>query len=195
MIGNKTELAGFKKTFYVSTGIYLVVFIYVVCIFQYLKGLKKPPKESEPPPRAQKSLSVKSLFQNEISFFSDTFRILSRPRANNARFHIISLLVVYFVGASISMGLNSVQYLYLVKSASIRLSQVHYGYFKSLNTLARAVALLVVLPVLKYYELADYWFYLIGITSEFLNLIVFAVASEVKLLIWTGKKGFVAVRV
>jgi len=177
LIGNKTELAGFKKTFYVSTGIYLVVFIYVVCIFQYLKGLKKPPKESEPPPRAQKSLSVKSLFQNEISFFSDTFRILSRPRANNARFHIISLLVVYFVGAS------------------IRLSQVHYGYFKSLNTLARAVALLVVLPVLKYYELADYWFYLIGITSEFLNLIVFAVASEVKLLIWTGKKGFVAVRV
>ena len=192
LIGNKTELGGFKVTFYASTGIYLFVFVYVVCMFQYLKSVKKkrPCKQREEPEKKPEKqiFSVRSLFQNEISFFTDTFKILSKKRENNARFHINSLLVVYFVGASISMGLNSIQYLYLVKNASIRLSQIHYGYFKSFNTLARAVALLVVLPALKYYELADYWLYLIGITSEFLNLIVYSVASEVKQLIWAGKK-------
>jgi len=150
---------------------------------------KKEP-ESQIIPDGQKGDLLKSLFKNEISFFTDTFKILSKRRENNARFHINSLLVVYFVGASISMGLSSIQYLYLVKSPSIRLSQISYGYFKSFNTLARAIALLVILPALKYYKLADYWFYLIGITSEFLNLIAFSLASEVKLIIWAGKLNF-----
>lgn len=178
-----------------SFTLYTIVFVYVILMFRYLKHIKRELKKTQVSNSNQtqhqndrnKSSACKVLFKNEISFFTDTFNILFKQRENNARFHIISLLVIYFVGASISLGLSSIQYLYLVKNISIQLSQVNYGYFKALNTLMRAISLLVVLPVLKYYHLPDYWFYLIGITSEFLNLIVFSLASQYNYLIWLGK--------
>lgn len=198
LIGNKTELFGFKKTFIVSFSIYLFVFIYVLCMFRFLKQLKRQDQEEQVAEAKinndmQTSVNNKPcerLFKNEISFFKDTAKILFKKRENNARFHINSLLLVYFIGASVSLGLSSIQYLYLVKNESIKLSQINYGYFKAFNTLARAVSLLVVLPLLKFYSMPDYWFYLIGITSEFLNLIVFSLAASYSYLIWIGNPFF-----
>lgn len=196
LIGNKTELFGFKKTFIVSFSIYLFVFIYVLCMFRILKQLKDQQQVAEAKinndmpdiadTKQTACISCEKLFKNEISFFEDTAKILLKKRENNARFHINSLLLVYFIGASVSLGLSSIQYLYLVKNESIKLSQINYGYFKAFNTLARAVSLLVVLPLLKFYSMPDYWFYLIGITSEFLNLIVFSLAASYSYVIWIG---------
>lgn len=189
LIGNKTELYGFRLTFYVSFAMYSAVFLYVICMFKYLnhsKITKITVKRTNDHEEDGQNILKKStsIFKNEISFFTDTWHLLFKKRENNARFHIISLLLIYFVGASISLGLTSIQYLYLVKNSDIKLSQIDYGYFKAFNTLARAVSLLVVLPLLKFYSLPDYWFYLIGITSEFLNLIVYSVASSFSYLIW-----------
>ena len=193
LIGNKTELFGFKKTFIVSFSIYLFVFIYVLCMFRFCSKrfkLVSDQKEHEQEDTQTKKNSCQVLLKNEIAFFTDAFKILSKKREANARFHIISLLIVYFIGASVSLGLSSIQYLYLVKNGSVQMSQINYGYFKALNTLTRAVSLLVILPILKYYSVPDYWFYLIGITSELLNLIVFASASLFSSLIWIGKYYF-----
>jgi hypothetical protein len=196
-IGNKTELFGFKKTFIVSFSIYLFVFIYVLCMFRYLKWFKasqnnqmveqKIYDDIQAANRVQTfRVSCEAIFTNEISFFKDTAKLLLKKRENNARFHINSLLLVYFIGASVSLGLNPIQYLYLVKNKAIQLSQINYGFFKAFNTLTRAVSLLVILPLLKYYNMPDYWFYLIGITSEFLNLIAFILAASYSYLIWIG---------
>lgn len=87
------------------------------------------------------------------------------------------------------MGIMSLQYQYLIKRP-IHMSQVDYGYFKAANTACRAIALLVVLPLLKrLFHTPDYVLFLLGFTSEFLNLVVFSVAYFVKLVIWFGKSG------
>lgn len=172
---------------------YSGVFFYVICMFKYLNRFRmsvETKEENAQNTQKKTSATLRNIFKNEISFFTDTWKLLFKERENNGRFHIISLLFIYFVGASISLGLTSIQYLYLVKNNDIKLSQIDYGYFKAFNTLARAVSLLVVLPLLKFYSLPDYWFYLIGITSEFLNLIIYSVASTFSYLIWIGKKSY-----
>lgn len=128
-----------------------------------------------------------SCFKNQLKFLEETWQLLRKPRPNNARFIIISLLVLFFLGCSISMGIMANQYLYVIKKP-IQLSQVDYGYFKAYNTLCRALALLVVLPMLKkFLNAPDYLLFILGFTSEFLNLVFFSLAYFFKYFIWIGR--------
>ena len=177
LIGNKTNLSSFQRTFGISFLIYLVVLFYVLAMFRYLKCKKAN--------TCVETVIKKNLFVDELSFLSDSVKILFKKRSSNGRFQILALLGIYFAGASISMGLGGIQYLYLVKKP-IQLSQVDYGLFKALNVLTRTVALLIVLPMLKHVGVPDYYFYIIGLTSELLNLVIFALASSVNNIIWTA---------
>ena len=130
------------------------------------------------------------LMQNlkkQFYFIMEIWYLLSRKRLNNARFQLLSLLLLYFFGASISLGIVSLQYLYLIKKP-IALTQIDYGIFRALNTLFRAISLLIVLPLLKkHLKISDNKLYGLGLLSELLNLVVFAISSWYKYLIWTGK--------
>jgi hypothetical protein len=129
--------------------------------------------------------------KKQLYFLIEVWRLLSKKRGNNARFHILSLLALYFFGASISLGIVSLQYLYLIKRP-ISLTQVDYGLFKALNTLFRAISLLLVLPVLKnYFKVSDRLLYVMGLVSELLNLVFFAASSWYRYLIWIGIKNYV----
>ncbi len=68
------------------------------------------------------------------------------------------------------------------------MSQVEYGIFKALNTLFRAISLLVILPIAKhYYSVPDHALFYVGLLSELLNLVVFMVCPQVgKDFIWIG---------
>lgn len=123
--------------------------------------------------------------KNQLNFVNETWQILRKRRANNARFLLIALLILFFLGSSISMGIMSLQYLYIIKTISI--NQVEYGYFKALNTLFRALALLFLLPLFKRcFSAPDYILFILGFTSEFLNLVVFSLAHFFKYVIWLG---------
>lgn len=209
LIGNKLNLANFERVYIISFGIYAVVLLYTLVMFRYLKWRKArsqplnaglmslntsdylddevtPPTPSQVTVTPAASRSRLVFVKNQFRFVIDTWRLLSKPRPNNSRFLIISLLLLFFLGCSISMGIMSLQYLYLIKKP-IEMSQVDYGYFKALNTFCRAVALLVVLPLLKrLFKAPDYVLFLLGLTSEFLNLVVFSVAFFFKYIIWIG---------
>jgi len=129
---------------------------------------------------------VLKYLKKQLYFLIEVWRLLSKKRENNARFHILSLLALYFFGASISLGIVSLQYLYLIKKP-ISLTQVDYGLFKALNTLFRAISLLLVLPLLKnYFKVSDRLLYVMGLVSELLNLVFFAASSWYRYLIWIG---------
>lgn len=146
-------------------------------------------QESSPTPRAIVVIrmpSKKSFLKNQLAFLLETWQLLSKPRENNSRLIIVSLLIMFFFGCSLSMGILSLQYLYLVKKP-VELSQIGYGYFKAANTLCRAAALLIVLPILKrVFNTPDYFLFVLGFTSEFLNLVVFSLAYFYRYLIWLG---------
>jgi len=126
-------------------------------------------------------------FKKNFGFLNETWILLSKRRERNARFQINSLLILFFFGASISLGIVSLQYLYLVKKP-ISLLQTEYGIFKAMNTLFRAIALLIVLPILKsYFQMPDYVLFVLGLVSELLNLVVFFAASFYSKAIWFGK--------
>lgn len=132
------------------------------------------------------AMPSKSCMKNQFRFIHETWQLLSKPRPNNDRFLIVSLLIMFYLGCSLSMGIMSLQYLYLIKKP-IQLTQVDYGLFKALNTFCRALALLVVLPILKRaFKTPDYILFLLGFTSEFLNLVVFSLSYFFRYAIWLG---------
>lgn len=157
----------------------------------YLQDDEIQPKETS---RNEQVPEVSITNITEISFFKKQFRfifdirtLVTRPRPNNARFLILALLFMFFIGSSISMGIMSLQYQYVIKRP-IHMTQINYGYFKAANTACRAVALLIVLPVLKrFFNTPDYILFIIGFTSEFLNLVAFSLAYYFKFVIWFGK--------
>lgn len=125
-------------------------------------------------------------FKQEITFFKDTFKLLTKKRDNNARTLLHLLFGAYFVGSTVSMGISSIQYLYLVKKP-IYFTQTEYGLFKALNILFRTISLLIILPVLKHFNFPDYYLIIFSISSELLNLVFYSVASFLNYLIWFGK--------
>ena len=210
-------MLNFERVYVISFVIYVFVLVYVVIIFRILKHRKQkrclnsqaannntllsereklPTDES---PKAEttdetglsqtqplESTVSKNFFKNQLGFLVDTWKLLSKPRANDTRFIIISLLILFYLGYSLSMGLLSLQYLYLVKKP-IQLSQVNYGYFKAANTFFRALALLIVLPILKrVFKMPDYVLFVFGFTSEFLNLLVLSFSYFYRHIIWLG---------
>ena len=213
IIGNKTNLNNFKHAYIISFSIYVLVLVYIVVMFVHLKrkeavnsmsmfGILDEStanldvnsscpslnsnlvEQSQQVPEKDKKIQ---LFKKQFSFLSEIWQLLSRRRPNNARFHILSLLVLFFLGSSISLGIISLQYLYLIKKP-IYLTQITYGIFRALNTLFRAISLLVVLPVLKNcFNISDSVLYVLGLTSELLNLVVFAISSWYSYLIWLGE--------
>lgn len=128
--------------------------------------------------------TVGSFLKSQVRFVFEIWHLLAKKRENDARFLIWALLIMFFLGCSISMGIMSLQYLYLIKKP-IKLSQVDYGNFKALNTVCRALALLLVLPILKSFcRVPDYVMFVLGFTSEFANLVVFSLAYFFKYIIW-----------
>lgn len=199
LIGNKIEIDKFKRTYVISFAIYLFVFIYTILMFKFLD--KKKRDKNTLMSFSTSSLTIddkqdivyeepKSFLvnlKNQFKFLPEVWNLLVKKRQHNARFHIISLLVLFFFGSSISLGIVSLQYLYLIKKP-IALTQIDYGIYRALNTLFRAISLLIILPLLKhYFSTPDYLLFIIGLTSEFLNLIVFSVASVFKYAVWIGK--------
>ena len=158
--------------------------IYAICIFRFF--IKKRQNQTNEPLDMVRSIKYLANFKNEISFFKDTFKIVFKKRENNARFLLLLLLFIYFIGASVSMGLGSIQYLYLIKSP-IYFTQIEYGLFKAMNILTRTLALLVILPILKYFKVPDHYLFLFGLVSEFFNVVVYAIASKWSFIIWFGK--------
>lgn len=208
LIGNKLNLFNYKRVYIISFAMYLFVLIYVIVMFRYLKFRKQTMYNSlmslntgamlESGQASTNSSGIKidlivpqrkcspgDFLRNQTKFISETWQLLSKPREKNARVHINSLLILFFLGSSISMGIMSLQYLYVSKKP-ISLNQVDYGLYKALNTLCRAAALLIILPILKYFSAPDYVLFLLGLTSEFLNLVVFIVSHWVSSLIWFG---------
>jgi hypothetical protein len=200
LIGNRKDFDNFRKTYIVSFMLYLIVLFYIVLLFRYLKQRKnsivsyitklsdRTTSQSEENEVIVRSITKKRFnLRNKFNFLYDTWSLLSKPRENNARFYLNTLLVLYFFGASISMGIMSpLQYLYLSKEP-ISLTQTQYGHFKAFNTMFRAVALLIILPVTKYYfNISDYVLFILGLASELLNLVIFSIAPEFKSLIWLG---------
>ena len=213
IIGNKTILSNFKNAYIISFSLYITVLIYIVLMFEYLR--RKDLMENHSPMslvgieqqeavinnsldvsiNSQSSLIERKKFSSnfllnhlkkQLYFLVEVWHLLSKKRENNARFHILSLLALYFFGASISLGIVSLQYLYLIKKP-ISLTQVDYGLFKALNTLFRAISLLLVLPLLKrYFSVSDRHLYALGLISELLNLVVFAASSWYRYAIWIG---------
>jgi hypothetical protein len=199
VIGNKREVKKFRQAYILSLTLYFSVFIYILVLFRFLRHNKKEIVQTisggdqsdvfvvmhEPEERFEWRHLYD--FKRQFGFITETWRLLSQKREKNARFHLNSLLVLYFFGASISMGIMSpTQYLYLVKKP-IALTQIQYGLFKALNTFFRALSLLVVLPVSKYFFAAsDSVLFFMGLASELLNLVVFASASILPSIVWLG---------
>lgn len=157
---------------------------------EYLQNDEILPKEArnqEIPEVSITSVTELSFFKKQFRFIFDIWTLMTRPRPNNARFLILALLFMFFIGSSISMGIMSLQFQYVVKRP-IHMTQINYGYFKAANTACRAVALLIVLPVLKrFFNTPDYILFIIGFTSEFLNLVAFSLAYYFKFVIWFSK--------
>jgi hypothetical protein len=201
IIGNKREIKKFRQVYIISFTLYFAVFIYIIVLFRYLHQNKKTivqnlSEESDPNAvfivtSQDEKFKWKHLldFKRQFGFITETWELLSKPRDKNARFHLNSLLILYFFGASISMGIMSpTQYLYLIKKP-IALTQIQYGMFKALNTFFRAISLLVILPVGKYFfAVSDSVLFFAGLISELLNLVVFAAASASSGIIWLGKR-------
>ena len=198
LIGNKINLENFQRVYILSFSIYLFVLLYTILMFRLLKKPKKNTMNSESELEinqndeddleSERTLRQEKLncLKNQFKFVSETWQILRKPRLSNSRFLLNSLLLLFFLGSSISMGIMSVQYLYLIKPP-ISLTQIDYGYFKALNTLFRACALLIVLPFLKRFISApDFILFIMGFTSEFLNLVVFSLAHFFNYIIWLG---------
>jgi hypothetical protein len=209
-IGNKKNLKNFRNTYLVSFCIYFFVLIYVLAMFYFLnhkdenkKKVLSISKSSTPindsdwdepihinttTAATTKTVTLKTFLKQNFGFFSEIWYLVSKKRERNSRFHIISLFILYFVGTSVSMGImTNLQYLYLTKEP-IELSQKKYGLFKGLNTFARALSLLIVLPLFKRFtRMPDYFLYLIGLTSEMLNLVIFSISSYYEHIIWIGK--------
>jgi hypothetical protein len=199
IIGNKREIKKFRQTYIISFTLYFAVFIYIIVLFRYLHQNKKAIVQhiSEEADinevyvltTPDEKFKWKHLydFKRQFGFIGETWHLLSKRRDKNARFHLNSLLLLYFFGASISMGIMSpTQYLYLIKKP-IALTQIQYGIFKALNTFFRAVSLLVILPVSKYFfAVSDSVLFFAGLISELLNLVVFAAASASSSIIWLG---------
>ncbi|CAF0843314.1 unnamed protein product [Brachionus calyciflorus] len=200
LIGNRRELYKFQQTYIISFSLYLIVFIYTIIIFKYIK--RKSPDEV-PKIENNENLDVDVLktdmvhvvepkiglfkkIKNQFKFLGEAWVLLSKKRDKNARFLIISILILFYFGCSISLGIISLQYLYLIKKP-ISLTQIQYGLYKALSTCCRAVSLLVILPILKrFFKLPDYFLLVIGLTSEFLNLVVFSLASRFTWIVWLG---------
>lgn len=203
-------MINFERVYVISFVIYVLVLVYVVIIFRILKHRKQKrclisqaannallssERESPKAETTETGLSQtqplestvsKNFFKNQLGFLVDTWKLLSKPRANDTRFIIISLLILFYLGYSLSMGILSLQYLYLVKKP-IQLSQVDYGYFKAANTFFRTFALLIVLPILKrVFKMPDYVLFVFGFTSEFLNLLVLSFSYFYRHIIWLG---------
>lgn len=215
IIGNKRNLSNFKNAYIISFSIYVFVLVYTIVMFQYLKrkqssnsntlSLSNPVFESVSEyTNSQRSLISSSeaeinfkppttikqkVFKNmkkQFIFIPESWSLLTKKRPYNARFQILSLLLLYFLGASISLGIVSLQYLYLIKKP-ISLTQIDYGIFKAINTLFRAFSLLIILPILKNkFSISENVLYILGLTSELLNLVVFSLASVFKYAIWIG---------
>lgn len=205
LIGNKREIFKFQQTYIVSFCLYLIVFLYTVIMFKYIK--KKTNVLSEQNAEAntevketdalnsdeikvefsQERVTCWQKTKNHFKFLGEAWVLLSKPRDKNRRFLIISILILFYFACSVSLGIISLQYLYLIKKP-IALSQIEYGIYKATSTFCRAISLLIVLPVIKrYFQMPDYYLLIIGLTSEFLNLIVFTVAAEITWFVWLGK--------
>ncbi|RNA40230.1 putative leucine--tRNA mitochondrial [Brachionus plicatilis] len=204
LIGNKREIYKFQQTYIVSFCVYLFVFLYTIIMFKYIKKKTGGSDESGHENTAecketdalnseqirvdfsQNKVNLGKKIKNQFKFLGEAWLLLSKPRDKNRRFLIVSILVLFYFACSVSLGIISLQYLYLIKKP-ISLTQIEYGIYKASSTLCRAISLLVILPILKrYFQIADYYLLVIGLTSEFLNLIVFTVAAEITWFVWLG---------
>lgn len=191
IIGNKTNMDNFRNNYIISFSIYFLVLIYLVIIFKFIyKPRKESKHDTDQLIQAENypdSNSNFDLIKNKLTFVYDTWMLLNRKRENKGHFYLYIMLILYFFGASISLGIMSIQYLYLIKKP-IFFSQINYGVFRALNTLFRSISLLIILPLIKtYFNVPDYYLFLIGLVSEFLNLIIFSISSYYSYLIWIGK--------
>lgn len=180
-------MKNFALTYVVSLVLYLIVFVYIVLITCFLKKPKNiSPDESSDKQPFQIASYLKQLFnfKNELSFFKDTLNILTKKRDNNSRFYLNLLFIIYFVGASIALGLGSIPYLYLIKKP-ISFTQTEYGIFKAVNIFTRTFALLIAMPLLKS-RIPDYYLFVLGVASEVFNLVIYSSASLYSYLIWSG---------
>lgn len=209
LIGNRRDLKNFTRVFIVSFSLFLLVLIYTFLMFRHLKrqqqqtmsinptALLNEEEDDESTTDSEQRVAVVNVNDKKhsllasfkilvIQSLAENWHLLKRKRANNGRFQILSFFVLYFFGASISLGIMRIEYFYLIE-APIDFKQTDYGLFKALNTLMRSISLLLILPLLKRrLKMPDYYLYTIGLTSEFLNLVIFTLAHFNRNLIWTG---------
>jgi hypothetical protein len=207
LIDRKKDLENYTKVYIICTLVHFVIIIYLSLIFYFCMKVNNKSQENReslvqnsefesddnmdsisPTRHTQTKCSIcLSKIRIKISTIYEVAGVLIKKREKNYKYIINSLFLLYFLAASNSIGIMSIQYLYLIKEP-ISLTSTEYGMFKAANTFCKSISLLIILPILKRkFNVHDLILLLGGLSSEFITLIIFAVASIATNLIWIGK--------
>ncbi|PVD36316.1 hypothetical protein C0Q70_03295 [Pomacea canaliculata] len=108
----------------------------------------------------------------------DMWAFLSAQRDFFDKVHLILFIVVLDILQLATTGENDVLYLFLVRSPR-SFSKTKYGYFSGAQNFTRAVAVLLLLPLLKTFtQLRDTTLIMAGIVSKVAGLVVLGLAKE-----------------
>jgi len=156
-------------TVYVFSG-YMIchVLVIVYCIF-----LKEPAK-------SKSNITCSKLFN--IKHLLDSIRTVFVSRPNKANIILLLQLVALFISINIVVGEADITYIFL---ANIQATHV-FEYYLCLRNAFSALALLALLPLLKYFQLSDTMIGVLGVTSWIVGSVVLAFTSSVPMLFIAG---------
>jgi len=145
----------------------------------YCANMKDPTKIQQ----KKKKITFRSLFS--FSHFLDSFKTVIAPREGSRRALLIILLLGLFIVQNVIAGELDILYIFL---ANIGASHV-FDYFFGLKNFLGAVALLVILPIAKWFGVGDYLLCLGGLISLVLGMVVLGLSQTATMVFVSGFVG------
>jgi len=140
--------------------------------------MKDPTKSDK-----KKKITVSNLFA--FSHFVDSFKTVIAPREGSRRTILITLLVALFVVQNLIAGELDILYIFLANTGTASI----FDYFFGFKNFLGAVALLVILPLAKWFGVQDYFLVLAGLVSFMSAMVVLGLSESIPMVFVSGLVG------
>jgi len=144
----------------------------------YCISMKDPTKNDK-----KKKITVSNLFA--FSHFVDSFKTVIAPREGSRRAILITLLFALFIVQNIIPGELDILYIFLANTGIAHI----FDYFFGFKNFLGAIALLVILPLAKWFGVHDYVLVLAGLVSFMAAMVVLGLSGSVTMVFVSGLVG------
>jgi len=151
-----------------------------IAVILYCITLKEPLKSKSD---EERKITCAKLFSPK--HLIDSFKTIFAPRPNKGRVILLLQLLCLFITMNIISGEHDILYVFL---ANINAANI-FDYFFGFKNFMGAVALLTVLPVLKFLKLPDVYICLLGLFSYSVGLVTIGTSTSVSLVFLSGVLG------